>query len=289
MRRPTTEPADRPGRFAARRLAPLLAALLLVALGSTPLGARDQPSPPSLPRTDGQELPAPAPPLGQIEGLRLFVEAKRACDGPCVTPFGQVLGMADGAPAHSNCITGCIRPEYHFLDLETGQAEVRSTNVATEPWRYVGITYQCVGYARLWWMKNRNLTFGDVDDAQSILYLTEGANARTGEPVPLGRSVNGTARRPPQRGDLVVYAADRADPEWRYGHVAVVVAVDLERGMVSLAEENYDNAPWLDPHTFARQVRLFEINGRYTLLDLPDNAWRNTTGGRITGWLYPTQ
>ena len=34
---------------------------------------------------------------------------------------------------------------------------------------------------------------------------------------------------------------NRTDPEWRHGHVAVVVAVDLDQGHVALAEENYDN------------------------------------------------
>ena len=30
---------------------------------------------------------------------------------------------------------------------------------------------------------------------------------------------------------------NRTDPEWRHGHVAVVVAVDLDQGHVALAEE----------------------------------------------------
>ncbi len=117
--------------------------------------------------------------------------------------------------------------------------------------------------------------------------MTEGSDIRTHETIPLARSVNGTARRPPQRGDLLIYAADRSDPEWRHGHVAVVVAVDLERGQVALAEENYDNRPWQQPQGFARQIQLFEVGGRYTLLDVPMTTHRNEEGGRITGWIYP--
>ena len=103
----------------------------------------------------------------------------------------------------------------------------------------------------------------------------------------MARSLNGVAQRPPQHGDLVVYAADYSDPEWRHGHVAVVVAVDVEKGQVALAEENYDNQPWQEPQAFARQIRLFEIGGRYTLLDAPPTAHRNADGGRIAGWIYP--
>ena len=80
---------------------------------------------------------------------------------------------------------------------------------------------------------------------------------------------------------------NRTDPEWRHGHVAVVMAVDLEQGHVAVAEENYDNQPWQNPQAFARQIRLFEVGGRYTLLDVPPTASRNTEGGRIAGWLYP--
>ena len=75
--------------------------------------------------------------------------------------------------------------------------------------------------------------------------------------------------------------------QWRHGHVAVVVAVDLEQGNVALAEENNDSQPWQNPQAFARQIRLFEVGGRYTLLDVSPTASRNAEGGRIAGWLYP--
>lgn len=136
-------------------------------------------------------------------------------------------------------------------------------------------------------MKNRFLTFGDVDIAHDILYLTEATDPRTGAIVPLGRSLNGTAHRPPERGDLLVDLADREDPEWRAGHVAVVVDVDREQGLVALAEENYDNRPRENPQAFARRIQMFEINGRFTLLDVQPNSRSSADGGRIAGWVYP--
>ena len=240
-----------------------------------------------LPHTDGFGLLPKPPAFSKEDSDRLFAEGKRACDGPCATPFGTVLGVADGAEGRSNCVSTCIRPEYSFLDRSSGVVSVHAEDPKQDHLQYIGVTYQCVEYARKWWMKNRGITFGSIDSAHEILYLTEGKNLETEQSLPLARSINGTAQRPPRRGDLVVYYPDRTDPEWRHGHVAVVMAVDLEQGHVALAEENYDNQHWQNPQAFARQIRLFEVGGRYTLLDVPPTASRNTEGGRIAGWLYP--
>jgi hypothetical protein len=240
-----------------------------------------------LPNSDGYGLLAKPPPFTATESAAMFIEGKVACNSECVTPFGDVLGIADGTPGVSNCRSICIRPEYSFLNLTTGEVTVHDGDPKDENLHYIGVTYQCVEYARKWWMKNQGITFGSIDSAHEILYLTEGADIRTKATFPLARSVNGTAQRAPQRGDLVVYYPDRDIPEWRHGHVAVVVDVDEEQGVVSVAEENYDNDPWQDPKAFARQISLFRINGRYTLLDVPPDGTKNEGGGRISGWIYP--
>ncbi|MBK1645865.1 amidase [Thiocapsa imhoffii] len=273
-------------RHSDRRATWLLVLLLLILVGCTPAGTPT--SAPELPHTDGTGLPPPAAPIDPLDWPALIAASRNACNGPCETPFGTVLGVADGAEARSNCVSTCVRPARNLLDLDTGEVSVAAETLG-EHAVYVGITYQCVGYARLWWLKNRSLTFGDVDIAHDILYLTEATNPRTGETVPLGRSVNGTAQRPPERGDLVVYLAERDDPEWRAGHVAVVVAVDQARGVVALAEENYDNRPWQQPDAFAREIQLFAVNGRYTLLDVAPGQHTSPDGGRIGGWVYPLE
>ena len=79
-----------------------------------------------LPHTDGFGLQPKPPAFSRIESARLFAEGKRACDGPCVTPFGTVLGIADGAEGRSNCATTCIRPEYSFLDRTSGDVSVHA-------------------------------------------------------------------------------------------------------------------------------------------------------------------
>ena len=278
-----------PAGGAPSRVAPrvgLRIGLLCLLLAAGAAESRGPLTVPDLPHTDGGPLPAPPPAPGLLDWPRLIAESRRACEGPCVTPFGQILGVSDGAEARSNCVSNCVRPERRFLDLESGEVSTPESPPASGS-AYVGLTYQCVGFARLWWMKNRGLTFGDVDIAQDILYLTEGQDLKTGAAVPLGRSQNGTARRAPERGDLLVYYADPEDPEWRAGHVAVVVAVDREQGLVALAEENYDNRPWQDPRAYARRIPLFEVQGRFTLLDLAPDRRSNPDGGRIAGWVYP--
>jgi hypothetical protein len=240
-----------------------------------------------LPHTDGYGLLPKPPAFTEEESERLFTEGRLACQSNCVTPFGEVLGIADGAQGRSNCVSTCIRPEFSFLDLKSGEVSVHKENPEKENLHYIGVTYQCVEYARKWWMKNKDITFGSIDSAHEIIYLTEGTYIRSQETFPLARSINGTAKRPPQRGDLVIYYPDRDDPEWRHGHVAVVVGVELEEGIVALAEENYANEPWENPEAFARRIRLFEVGGRYTLVDVPMTANKNPDGGRISGWIYP--
>lgn len=241
---------------------------------------------PGLPHTDGVGLLPRPDPLPREVAMGLFKEAQGACDGPCVTPFGQVLGSADGVEARSNCVSTCLRLEYAFLDPASGAVSVHG-DTDQPGLRYLGITHQCVAYARHWWARQLGLTFGDVGGAHEILYLTEGRDLDTQQPVALARSLNGGARRPPRRGDLLVYYPEPDEPRWRHGHVAVVVGVDLDQGWVALAEENYDNRPWVEPQAFARRIRLFAVGGRFTLVDVDPTSLRNAAGGRIAGWLYP--
>ncbi len=240
-----------------------------------------------LPHTDGYGLLPKPPGASKEESKILFESGKKSCDSACVTPFGEVLGTADDAIGRSNCSPACIRPQYSFLDLTTGDVSVHKEDPKDANLHYIGLIYQCVEYSRKWWMKNKGITYGSVDSAYEILYLTEGKDIRSNKSFPLARSINGTAKRPPKRGDLVVYHPTRNVPKWRYGHVAVVVATNLEEGTVSVAEENYTNRPWEDPEAYARKIRLIKIGDRYTLLDIPVSGNSNPGGAQISGWIYP--
>ena len=253
------------------------------------IDGRPAPSTPAverLPHTDGAERLAP-PPVGEALSLERFQAARRACDGPCVTDFGMPLGRSNGVEARSNCVSTCVRLESSFVDPDSGQIQVARSGERPDQLEYAGLAYQCVEYARRWWIQTLGLTFGDVPKAADILSLTEGRRLSDQAVIPLGRSLNGHARRAPERGDLVIYAADHNDPEWRAGHVAVVVDTDIEQGWVALAEQNYDNRPWIAPEHHARRIRIVRVGERYSLLDVAPDQVENPEGGAIAGWVYP--
>jgi len=240
-----------------------------------------------IPNTDGYGLLPKPPTPSKAESEKVYQQGQLSCQSDCITPAGQLLGVVDDVKAFSNCKSTCIRSEYSFFNLKNKDVSIHQADPKDKDQHYIGLTYQCVEYARRWWMKTEGITFGDIDSAYEIMYLKEGEDIYAKRNFPLARSVNGSATRAPRRGDLLVYYPNMDEPKWRHGHVAVVVAVDLENGIVSLAEENYNNLAWEDPAKFARQIRLFNIGGHYHLLDVGTTANKNINGGLIAGWVYP--
>jgi len=253
--------------------------LIIMILASVPALAKDN--------TDGYGL-LPKPSYhSKNETKKIFKQGQLSCQSDCVTPVGEILGMVDDVKAFSNCKSTCIQSEYSFLNLNNKDVSIHKTNPNDQNQHYIGLIYQCVEYARRWWMKNMGISFGDIDSAYQIIYLTEGKDIYTNSNFQLARSINGSAKRAPQRGDLIIYYPNLDDPKWRHGHVAVVVDVDLEKGIVSLAEQNYNNLAWVNSEKFARQISLFNLGGRYRLLDVGITDHKNINGGLISGWVYP--
>lgn len=256
----------------------LRSTLLIFLTFASPLVAKDY--------TDGTGvLPKPAG-LSQAEVVRLFEKGKKSCALNCQTRFGTLLGTANGAQGKSNCSSACIDPEYSFLNLTTGEITVHKDDPKDSNLHYIGVIYQCIEYARKWWMINKGISFGSVDSAYEIFYLPTIFNIRTKATTPLARSVNGTATRPPQKGDLVIYYPDRTIPRWFYGHVAVVVDTNIEQGSIAIAEQNYRNKAWDNPKAYSRKLQLTKTDDRYTLVDSIQDS-QNNSGGKIAGWVYP--
>ncbi len=241
----------------------------------------------SLPHTDGHGLVQKPAPLAKDQQKALYLKGLKSCQQDCVTPFGQLLGTADGVKALSNCQSTCIKPAFSFLNLSTNEVVTGDKNPNEAKYHYIGLIYQCVEYARKWWMKNHDITFGSIDSAYEILYLTEGKNIRSNKVFPLARSINGSAKRAPKRGDLLIYAADRSRPYWRHGHVAVVVEVDLADNSLLVAEENYNNRVWQDPNKYARKLKLIKNEKGYQVIDQDPTQKDPNKLGEISGWIYP--
>jgi hypothetical protein len=182
------------------------------------------------------------------------------CRIDCTTPYGKVLGAAtDGVEAHSNCQSGCINPE-------------RNTWKRT----YTGIKWQCVEYARRWLLVNKGAIYGDVDTAADIWnkidHLTEVSSNRT---LPLESRTNGSDK-PPQVGDLLVYASAYHGT----GHVAVVTHVDEANGFIEVGEQNYSNEPW--PGNFARKIELVIQGDECWLMDEYLIGWKHPVDAKNT-------
>jgi hypothetical protein len=180
------------------------------------------------------------------------VQLPAPCETDCVTPYGQVLGVAPGnVPAYSNCNAKCVVFAPH---KENGT--------------YTGIQWQCVEFARRWLLANHGVVYGDVDTAadiwKKIQFVTRLADGKT---FPLRADLNGSTE-PPQVGDLLIYVKEYLNT----GHVAVVTEVDRKAGMIKVAEQNFLNQQW--PADYARQITLLHKDGKYWLLDAYLLGWK---------------
>lgn len=182
------------------------------------------------------------------------------CRTDCVSPYGKVLGVSKrGIEAYSNCHSNCVIYE-------------------PNKWQgtYTGIKWQCVEYARRWLLVNKGAVYGDVDTAADIWHkintLTE---VKTNKILPLESLLNGS-KQAPQVGDLLIYAKEFNNT----GHVAVVIDVDLDNGVIEVGEQNYNNEVW--PENYARKIELVKKGNIYWLLDRYILGWKHlkfsTTG-----------
>ena len=175
------------------------------------------------------------------------------CLTNCVSPYAKVLGVSKrGIEAYSNCQSRCVIFE-------------------PNKWKniYTGIKWQCVEYARRWLLINKGAVYGDVDTAADIWHkITHLTHVATNKKLPLESILNG-ARQAPQVGDLLIYAREFNNT----GHVAVVIDVDVENGVIEVGEQNYSNQVW--PDNYARKIELVKKDNSYWLLDSYILGWKH--------------
>jgi hypothetical protein len=182
----------------------------------------------------------------------------QSCSKDCATPYGQVLGTAPGqVAAYSNCNPRCVV----FEPNKPGGT-------------FTGIKWQCVEFARRWLLDNMGVVYGDVDTASDIWgKISFVIRVADGRRLPLQSFINGSSV-PPATGDLLVYAKEYLGT----GHVAVVTEVDLAKGRIKVAEQNFLNRPW--PGNFARQIDVVSKSGGYWVLDPYLLGWKRATAGQ---------
>jgi glutathionylspermidine amidase/synthetase len=175
------------------------------------------------------------------------------CQVDCATPYGQALGVTNSnVRAYSNCDSSCVIYESNYWQ-----------NI------YTGIKWQCVEYARRWLLANKGMTFSDVDIAadiwNNINHVTE---VMTNRSIPVKSYLNGS-KQPPEVNDLLIYDESFNDT----GHVAVVVNVDHENGLIRVGEQNYSNEVW--PGKYAREIKFVNKSGSYWLLEESLIGWKH--------------
>lgn len=118
---------------------------------------------------------------------------------------------------------------------------------------YTGLKWECVEYARRWFIQMRGITFEDVATAEDLWKLKTAKEITTGKNITFmnGTRKNGKgmqATSMPPVGALLIYRKTNKDP---YGHVAVVVKVN--RVTVDVAEQNYSLKKWKG---YSRRVNM---------------------------------
>jgi hypothetical protein len=184
-------------------------------------------------------------------------DSQDMCHFQCVNEFGALLGSNDGVPAYSNCRSECILNKENKILIPSFD---KSKNDVS------GITWQCVEYARRWWMLKKNVRFGSVDTANQIFDLKSAESLKDSSNILIYARLNGSSIAP-KVGDLLVYEKRPNDIAFQYGHVAVIVGVNLQKTYIDLAEENYNNALWEKQNSYSRRLFLQKNSGKFNVID----------------------
>lgn len=207
----------------------------------------------------------------------------------CDTPYGTVLGSHEGVQGYSNCNADYYSDDdsyaHVYIIRQNSEGRASSSDVELRHEKlYSGLQWQCVEYARRYWiMRGRPepAYFGSVDSAYDIWSEVEVHSVLSAsKTLPLRRHPNGGSVfegvAAPQPGNLLIYGRDALNG-FPHGHVAVIVEVSLTE--VFVAEQNWSSGPWPGPfHNYSRAIPLTydPFTSKYTIVD-PE--------GDILGWM----
>jgi len=178
------------------------------------------------------------------------------CITGCNSEYGIVLGEYSGVTAYSNCKSTCVSGQSNYVGD-----------------RYTGMPWQCVEYARRYWLVAQGIYVSTLCDAHEIWdNWTSGERISDGSNVTTQKFENGGTTSP-REGDLLIYKDTYYDD---YGHVAVITEVNATEGYVRVAEQNHDNVDWEQGTDYARELDYMASGGNYTITESSDD---------IYGWL----
>ena len=129
-------------------------------------------------------------------------------------PHGEILGYtACGLPAY-NCNYKNMKydPDYQDNHYDNG--------------RFCGYKWQCVEFARRYWLFRHDVALASVNWAAHIYNVKSVIRLSDQAVVPLLKYESGVTKEMPKKGDLLIY---RSTPGQVVGHVAVVLEVLKDR------------------------------------------------------------
>lgn len=183
----------------------------------------------------------------------------QVCQTDCVTKFGETLGVNNNVIGHSNCSNNCS-------NFEDGGAYLNKNTLESTIDFFTGIKWQCVEYSRRWLIINKGYTYKSIDFAYQIFDIEHAIGLNGKQNAKFSKFPNNNIT-PPRFGDLAIFQKDSENP---YGHVAVIVNVNLDLGYVDIAEQNYTNDYWEDRNSYSRRIKLFKSSeGKYYLTEIP--------------------
>ena len=180
------------------------------------------------------------------------------CKKKCDTPFNTILGINRNVIAYSNCNEFCANFDDDGAIIKAGNLPNLTQDV------YTGMRWQCVEYSRRWLVINHGVTFGSIASAYMIWDLVKVSDVYTNKDYEFYNFANSQTQTPPIVSDLIIYRKSEPNPD---GHVGVIVNINLEKGYVDIAEQNYSSKMWKNK-TYARRIVLLKKeNGNYEILD----------------------
>lgn len=178
----------------------------------------------------------------------------KTCSKTCASTFGKKLGENKGIIGYSNCNNDCESDEWNIINI--GQQAHKT-----------GMKWQCVEYARRWYIKQLGYTFASIDHAYEIWDLEHASKLASETTLKWIKFPNGNTTGKPRVNDLLIYNKQQGI----HGHVSVIVKVSNDE--VYIAEQNYTNSLW-EEDSYARKIPLVHHqNGYYSLKDLGVIGW----------------
>lgn len=99
----------------------------------------------------------------------------------CITPYGEKLGESMGVISYSNCRSECVNNLENSIKFKDTDKEI-----------YTGLKWQCVEFARRWWILQKNITFSSVHSAEDIFNLKFAKNIESGQDIRIKSIKNGS-------------------------------------------------------------------------------------------------